>query len=467
MSWELATFDTASVDATQLEYDAAKTSNKRRPAPRALKSVDRMQTAQQRKRLLSGSRDVQRNFTIASWAIRKHLDYVASLQFRSRTTDDAFNADLAEFVREWSKPWNCDARRRHSLPQLIRMWEERRTADGDVGILKLASGQLQTFEGDLIRSPSDVEKGDRVYHGVECTPEGAALAYHLHKRTDSGQFEYLKKIRAQRMWLYGYFDRFDQVRGVSPLAPAINTLQDVYEAFGYALGKAKVAQLFGLVFYRDALEPLEGAADDDDTDTTDDQTYDVSFDNGNVPILDLNPGDRAEFLENKTPSSEFSEYTQQMVGLALKALDIPYSFFNESFTNYSGARQSLLQYEQSAKNKRDQLIEQLDSILVWRLALAVRNGEFIIPRGLRVRWEWVPNGLPWIDPKKETEADVMAIRAGLASRTHITKRRTGQDWADDVLPDLMRENQALVDAGLAVDMSIPDGVANDDNDASA
>jgi hypothetical protein len=41
-----------------------------------------------------------------------------------------------------------------------------------------------------------------------------------------------------------------------------------------------------------------------------------------------------------------------MIQTALKGLDIPYSFFDEAHTNYSGARQALLQYEQSADVKR-------------------------------------------------------------------------------------------------------------------
>ena len=72
------------------------------------------------------------------------------------------------------------------------------------------------------------------------------------------------------------------------------------------------------------------------------------------------PGDRAEFLESKSPSTEFQAFSQVMVSVALKALDIPYSFYAENFTNYSGARQALLQYEQSAKIKRMDLQALLD-----------------------------------------------------------------------------------------------------------
>lgn len=449
----------AAAKVFRLEYDAAKSGSRRRQPPRAMKSADSMQTTGQRKQLVSGSRDAQRNFAICAWAVRKHLDYVSSVQFRPRTQDAGFNADLAEFFRVWSRPHNCDVARRHGFNQLIRHWEERRTADGDVGILKLANGQLQTIEGDRIRADA-AQADDSLVHGVRISSTGAAQAYLINKRTKSGGFELEREVQARRMWLFGYFDRIDQVRGVSPLAPAINTLQDVYESFGYALSKAKISQLFGLVFYRDAIEPLEGPANDDDEADAD---YQVSFDAGNVPVLDLNPGDRAEFLENKTPATEFQEFTRMMVSVALKALDLPYSFFDESHTNYSGARQALLQYEQSAANKRAQLVELLNSIMAWRVAMAVRDRDLIVPKGLQVRWEWVPNGVPWIDPKKETEADILAINAGLASRTQLVKQRFGQDWLD-VVDELEAERREMEQRGLATALPAvsPDGADQDE-----
>lgn len=448
--------------ATRLEYDAGKTSNKRRQSKQTIRHEDRVASAGKRRRFITSTRDVQRNFSIAAWAIRKHLDYVATFTFQPRTGEAAADRDLAEFIAEWSKPHNFDAAGRHDLHRFIRLTEERALVDGDVGLLKLGDNRVQAVESDKIRTRDDsLQDGSQVYHGVRVDKAGRAIGYQLHSRDDHGQYAFEREVRANRMLLHGYFDRFDQVRGISPLVSAVNTLQDVYEGFGYALSKAKVAQLFGLVFYRDAVEgglndnPGAGDSDGDglDDETETDTTYEVSFDNGNVPVIDLEPGDRAEFLENKTPSTEFREFSHTMTGVALKALDIPLSFFDEAHTNYSGARQALLQYEQSAACKRRGTRGVLDQLTAWRVRRAMDQGE--LPTRAW-RWEWVSVGLPWIRPLEETQADIAAIDAGLTTRTDVL-RRQGRNW-DEVAARLAEEREQMVALGLVSSESLSGAV---------
>ena len=49
-------------------------------------------------------------------------------------------------IRWWSRPANCDVAGRHTLQRLTRLWEERRTIDGDVFVLKLSDGRVQSIE---------------------------------------------------------------------------------------------------------------------------------------------------------------------------------------------------------------------------------------------------------------------------------------------------------------------------------
>src|SRR2546423_10584061 len=63
----------------------------------------------------------------------------------------------------------------------------------------------------------------------------------------------------------------------------------------------------------------------------------LDFGRGGV-MLDLDPGDEAKVIESQTPSDQFQGFTQAMIMVALKALDIPFVFFDESHAAYSGAR---------------------------------------------------------------------------------------------------------------------------------
>jgi capsid protein len=64
------------------------------------------------------------------------------------------------------------------------------------------------------------------------------------KTTDAGSnaaFSFERIVPARNFYHFGYFDRFDQVRGIAPLATAVNTLRDTYEGMDYALAKMKVS----------------------------------------------------------------------------------------------------------------------------------------------------------------------------------------------------------------------------------
>ena len=417
-------------------YDATDSKGRRKAPADRLFSEDTHLASRDRRKLIGGTRDLARNYTAAAWAIRKHLDYTATFQFQARTGDDRLNQAIEAYLENWALADNCDVARRHPLSRLIRLLEARRTVDGDVFMLLLSDGKLQPIEAERIATPPPTISPPSSLaispytHGVRTDEAGAAIGFALCNRTGDGRtvmFE--REIPAAACVQHGHFDRFDQVRGISPLASAYNTLRDTYEAFDYALAKLKVAQLFGLVFYRDGIDSVGAITEVADTEETGTR-YDVDFGRGPVK-LELEPGDKAEFLESKTPGSEFQSYTTQQIALALKALDIPYSFFDESFTNYSGARQALLMYEQSAASKRRELAAVLDRITTWRLALAVIDGELRLPAGVTVAdldWEWIPTGLPWIDPLKEITADVAAINAGLDSTPSAAKRSGGDAY---------------------------------------
>lgn len=461
-------------------YDAVQAKNKRSAPTGILRSEDAELTQADRRKMLSAARTLHRNFSVAAWMIRKHLDYVSTFTFQARTGNDALDQSLERLVRWWSQPTNFDVTGRYSLQRFTRLAEMRRTVDGDMGILKLSSAAVQAIEGDRIRSPAggvlpaDYSAADFT-HGVRTNTAGKPLEYCICKRGatndsngGSATFEFERIVPARNLYHFGYFDRFDQVRGIAPLATAVNTMRDTYEGFDYALAKMKVAQLFGLVFYREKSDE-QGSGDTATTDTLGQTTassedgsgYEVDFGRGPLK-LDLDPGDRAEFLETKSPSTEFQSFSQVMVAVALKSLDIPFSFYAENFTNYSGARQALLQYEQSAKIKRADVIAMLDHLTAWRISLWLQDGVLPNVDLADVRWEWIPAGVPWIDPLKEINADIAAIGAGLSSRTRRL-REQGLDFKE-VADELAAENEYLKAKGLPVSLATTNaellGVAN-------
>lgn len=443
--------------------DVLDSANRRKQITGSVKSVDVEINDSRRKSLTLTSRYVQRNFAVGAWAVRKHLDFCSSFNFQARTGDEAFDRRVEELMNWWSRPANCDAAGRHSLHKIIRLMESCRIIDGDAFLLKLTNGKIQAIEGDRVKTPREVtslpgQDSGNIVNGVEVGRFGELRRIAVHSRGRSSGLEFERWVRAQNVFHHGWFDRFDQVRGVSPILAALNPLQDVYENFDYALAKSKVAQLFGIAFYRDAVDSvgeLDAADDENDDGTT---PYNVSL--GTRPlVLDLEPGDKAEFLENKTPSTEFREFTQVILGVALKALDIPFSFYDEGYTNFFGSMAAQKLYLKSAEAKRNEVKELLRKLTTWRLRLFIADGVLELPPGINsiddIRFEWIATGLPWFQPEKEIRADVMAINAGLKTRSEVRKERFGDDWRDTVR-QLADEEKFIRESGASVLSPGPD-----------
>jgi capsid protein len=423
-------------------YDAIEERGRRKSPAIRTQSEDRILQPTQRLKLDANAQDLHRNYSVLQWCIRRHLDYVATFQFHGRTQcpalsdeqNDAFNEQLEVWFGGWSRPYECDAAGRHRFAKMIRLTELQAVLRGDCGLLKIANGSLQGIESDRIRNPlgTDNVTPDWV-HGVKIDDAGRAKAYAIHKRQIWGWFTLDRIVGAQNLILHGYYDRFDQVRGISPIVTALNPLRDVYEASDLALAKAKVEQLFALAFYRQATE-AGGEVNNEGENGDEKNGYEVDFGKGPV-LLDLEPGDRAEFLQTSSPSSNFQAFTQLVLTVAFKALDIPFSFFDESHTNFFGSRGAWLHYERACEDKREALAEVQNRILIWRLMLAFLDGELQIPPGMTfgdIAWEFVPAGMPWWKPSEEIRGDLMAISGGLDNPQRVVRSHGTGDFKDNV-----------------------------------
>ena len=431
-------------------YDAVKSGTRRKTNPTNLRAEDKLLARLDRDKLVSNARNLNRNHAIAAYAIRKHLDYVSTFNFQCRSAYPELNREVERLMRWYMRAFNCDVSYRYDFPELTRMFERLAVTDGDVFVYKLADGHVQVVEGDRVRTPTDLgefkdkitsEELAKYVHGIKADGNHRHESYLICERTDAGGFVLIDIVKASDAFHHTYADRFDQLRGVSPLSAAMNAYFDIGEAQEYALAKMKLSQLFVLKVSRSGGGGSES---------------DATFEFGNGPqIIDLNKeeGEDADFLESNTPSTEFQAFMETMISNALKALDIPYSFYNESFTNYSGARQALLLYEQSCESKRKRLQKLLNNITVWRLGLFIADGILELPDGMFMSdldFEWIPAGIPWIDPLKDITADAMAIKAGIKSRQMICKEN-GDDF-QTIADQIANEKVYLEDLGLSTDV---------------
>ena len=447
-------------------YDAVSDTKRRKSPKRVVQAEDRHLRQSDRKSLISTSRDLRRNFVMARWIIQKHIDFVVEHNFLPDTGDESFNEELRSFFKMASKKGNFEVSGRFGLRQYMRMLESARLVDGDIMSLRVRGGMLQPIEGDRIRDPQD----EVVYQnltdgfvggwveGIDVDKFGKPKRYCIHRRMQSSFVEE-KRVSARKVIPYGCFDRFDQVRGVAPLAPVINTMKDLYESFDYALARAKIEQLFALVITR--TNEWGAGYGDDELDNTNDTQRELDFNEG-PQILDLDEDEDAKFLYGSAPNSSSQDFWQAMTMLTLKCLNIPYSFYDEKHTNFNGSRTALIMYLRSVRGWREDVVAFLNDWLKWRLKVGMINGEINLPEWFEVdnedNWKFVPIGLEYWNPQQEIAADEKAIELNLRSREEIRLERYGDSWERDVLPRIQREEELLEAAGLNEEpMEMPNG----------
>ncbi|MBX3444263.1 MAG: phage portal protein [Planctomyces sp.] len=467
---QLARMRASAARMRSLGYDATEPSQRRKPPSAVITSEDATLGRRKRDALIGAAQDVSRNFAVAAWAVRKHLDYVTEFDFHCRSGDDGFDDEFEALVREWSAPAAFDAAGRHGLDRFIRLIEARQVLDGDAGCVFLSSGQVQAIEGDRIRNPQ--HDGADWTHGVRTDVAGRALAYCVNQRGAGGKgYTNPRSVSAEHLHLHAHFDRFDQVRGISPIASGLNSLRDVYEGFEYGLGKLKVEQLFVMAIYRDAMFALDGAEADrwsfaapgDTNGPPAKPRYTMKLDAG-PQLLDLNPGDKADFLKSDSPGANSREFLMAILMVALKALDVPYSFFDEAHTNFYGSVGAWRHYDRSCRPKRRNLAHVLQWWLRKRTQVAIVREGLKLPRGVslaRPFWEWVPSGMPWWDPSKEINADLLAVTAGWATPQAICKQRGGGDWYQNI-DDIKHAREYAANAGVSVAFDPQSGASADD-----
>ncbi len=84
-------------------YDCTGDTKRRKPPRSLLRSEDDELLPIPRGQAITLGRDVRRNFAIAAWAIRKHLDYVSTFHYHCRSGDKAVDDRVEELMRWWAK----------------------------------------------------------------------------------------------------------------------------------------------------------------------------------------------------------------------------------------------------------------------------------------------------------------------------------------------------------------------------
>jgi capsid protein len=451
------------------DYDATQDKRKRQAPRSIIKSEDELLTTGKRRMLQATAEDQLRNFAVAAWMVRKHTSYVSRFVFHANTDDKGFERALEDFITYRSHASQFDAAGRLNLKRAMTMTERHAVVDGDHFWHLLRSGSAQLIQGDLVYQPHDLPDNysDRNWvHGIEVDDYTKPINYCLCTRDGSSR-RFGKIAKAHNVLARAYWPHANAVRGVSPLASALNTLQDLYEGFDYQLVKAKLHALFGVAILSDETQGIggfeiketqtTGTEADDGAGNVTHQVKDHFLKPGVASVFNLPAASKIEMLESKTPSGEWRSYSELMMQIAMLAVDLPYIFFNAKDGSFSIHRTARLEYEKSCKDKRDANIGLLDSWTVRQILRGIEDGEFSLPSGWTIndaKWEWVPESTPWFDELDEIDASIRGISAGLIDPYRWTKEH-GHGDGNQVLDNIAKFKNYAESKGLQLEWAKP------------
>ncbi|MBS0207225.1 MAG: phage portal protein [Planctomycetes bacterium] len=444
-----------------LGYDAVEQPTKRRQSSTNLRSEDAELTSQKRKQLVAQSNDLLRNFSIARWAVGKHLDFVSRFSFASQTKTP-FDYEFQSRMNEWMEdPKRCDVRKQHSFYDILRMTEARAVTVGDHLLVKVQGQRLQQIESDRLRT-HDAGPNDKIVHGCRQDGPGATVAYQIHKRGRNGSgYEFQREVSAENCLFHAYFpsERSDQTRGVGLITAGVNDFIDAYEWADIAKATEKARAALAMIFRTTSGEGSLG-----NYTPVGNGKYAVKLGRGPFS-MELEPGDEVEFKSSNTPAGETVRFFSGCIGFALKSLDLPLCFYDETLTNFFGQRAQFILYIESCKSKRLRLrVNVLHPLTHWLRACWVASGKLKLPAGVtsttlgKLPFAWRPAGIPWWNPVQEVTAQLMAIRGGLANYEDVYLEATGRDWFEDMLR-LKEQQQFLVDNEITLDPSLAPAMA--------
>ncbi|MDC6176274.1 phage portal protein [Ralstonia solanacearum] len=393
---------------------------------------------------------------------------------QSLSTDDAFKADVQALWRDWTEEadaagqtdfYGLQALACRAMLEggecLIRL-RPRRPEDGLSVPL-----QLQLLEAEHLPMTLNVDlpSGNVVRSGIEFDGLGRRVAYHLYRsHPDDGRLAPmsgqggLDTVRVDASEVIHLFRvlRPGQIRGEPWLSRALVKLNELDQYDDAELVRKKTAAMFaGFVTRQSPEDNLMGEGLPDEAGISL-----LGLEPGTLQILE--PGEDIKFSDPADVGGSYGEFLRTQFRAVAAALGITYEQLTGDLTgvNYSSIRAGLLEFRRRCEMVQHSVLVHQMCRPVWAawMKQAVLSGALIAPGFARggaarrrqyLQAKWIPQGWQWVDPEKEFKAMLLAIRAGLMSRSEAIST-FGYD-AEDIDREIAADNARADALGLIFD----------------
>lgn len=378
--------------------------------------------------------------------------------------------------RLWANSINCDAERKNNFSELQQLAFYSQLMSGDsFALLPLVprpnmpyDTRVWLLEADRCSTPQNKE-GKEIISGVETGEYGEVIAYYFcnkHPLSSSiGKKEWKrvekfgKKTGRLNVIHLMESERPGQRRGVPIVSVIIEDLKQLSRYSQAELMAAVVSTMY-TVFIEQQDMTSDGAFGGGmgvDDDVMEDDTDDDAIEMGNGAIVELAPGEKANFANPTRPNTAYDGFVTALCKKMGAALELPYELLLKHFTSsYSASRAALLEAWKMFRMRRTWLASDFcQPIYEEWLAEAISIGRIKAPgffndplvRQAYSTANWHGPSTGQIDPLKEVRAAEYRVKNGFSTRQEETIGLTGGDF-DRNIERAKYENEKMREGGL-------------------
>lgn len=377
--------------------------------------------------------------------------------------DGLANAALEAAFWQWAKRGVCDITGKMSFADFCRAVMGGMPSDGEYLVRKIfgkAAGNkfdfaLQLIDVDRLCTTLNREAtstGNAIKMGVEVNEYGRPVAYHITTRHphDYGEGQHAERVPAEEI-IHDFIPEFpEQVRGVPWMSASILTMHHLGEFEASALLAArKGADTLGFFVSPNGEPPPMGdvGAEGEPIAVSVPGMYDT-----------LPEGYDFKPYDSRYPDAMLADFTKAFLRRMSAGLNVSYNGLANDLegVNFSSIRAGVL-------DERDQWMTVqgwfIESFLIpvyeaW-LDAALLKGMVTMPNGSALpptkadkfmAHTWQGRRWQWVDPMKDIESSLLAIRSGLSTPQQIAAQM-GLDL-EDVIASLASANEMAAAAGL-------------------
>lgn len=419
-----------------------------------------------RARDMANNNDYMRRFLrMVERNLAGHSGFI--LQARSQDNgrpDGLANSAIERAFWQWGRRGSCEVTGRLSFADVQRIVCRTVARDGEALVRKVRGREAGNGFGfalqllDVARLATHVNHdrdGSRnaVVMGVEITAAGRPVAYYLHERVPGsarGPGDLLRLPADEMMHIF-LPEYAEQTRGVPWAASAMLRLHNLkgYEEAAIIAARVGAAKMGFFTTPDGSPAPLASGKDEQGNFITDAEA-------GTFGVLP--PGYQFQGFDPEYPHQQYGDFVKSCLRGIAAGMDVSYNSLANDLegVNYSSLRSGALEERDQWMTLQNWFIDAFLTPLYeeW-LRLALLNRQIVMPNGSALPSEkfekfrehlWQGRRWSWVDPMKDIEASLLAIRAGLQSPQDVAAQM-GMDL-EDVLASIAAANAMAAKAGI-------------------